>query len=310
MILLQINNETEPAWRCQARVYPAPVTFRRIRYPDFGTPDRLEETVHGKTSYYLEVFLTGRVLVCWTDAPVEASTVSGIDTIAQTIRLTRGDTVSCRITDREPTDKEQEFIQQERLIDSNYARSGKSGASSPELDEMEHYEYILKIISNMAHAMERSPQTFAGMGEEDLRTHFLVQLNGHYKGQATGETFNYEGKTDILIRVDGRNIFIGECKIWKGAESFKASIDQLLGYTAWRDTKAAIILFNRNKNTSTVLKQIHVLVRQHLNFKRAVGSYKHETSFRFILRHRDDENHELTLTVLVFDVPLLASPCQ
>jgi hypothetical protein len=40
--------------------------------------------------------------------------------------------------------------------------------------------------------------------EEDLRQHFLAQLNGHFEGSATGETFNYEGKTDILIRERGR----------------------------------------------------------------------------------------------------------
>jgi hypothetical protein len=40
----------------------------------------------------------------------------------------------------------------------------------------------------------------------------LVQLNGQYEGQATGETFNFQGKTDILIRVDGQNIFVAECK--------------------------------------------------------------------------------------------------
>jgi hypothetical protein len=37
-----------------------------------------------------------------------------------------------------------------------------------------------------------------------------VQLNRHFEGAATGETFNHRGKTDILIRVDGKNIFIAE----------------------------------------------------------------------------------------------------
>jgi hypothetical protein len=79
----------------------------------------------------------------------------------------------------------------------------------------EDYEEILRIMKNMVQVMELSPQAFHGMGEEDLRSHFLVQLNGAFKGQATGETFNYQGKTDILIRVDGRNVFIAECKFWK-----------------------------------------------------------------------------------------------
>ena len=72
------------------------------------------------------------------------------------------------------------------------------------------YEHILSVIENMALVMEWSPSAFATMDEESLRSHFLVQLNGHYEGQATGETFNYEGKTDILIRTEGRNIFIAE----------------------------------------------------------------------------------------------------
>jgi hypothetical protein len=37
----------------------------------------------------------------------------------------------------------------------------------------------------MVGVMERSPHAFKDMGEEDLRSQFLVQLNGHYEGQAT-----------------------------------------------------------------------------------------------------------------------------
>ena len=107
------------------------------------------------------------------------------------------------------------------------------------------YQRILKIIHDMTLVIERSPTSFATMGEEDIRQHFLVQLNGQYEGKATGERFNAQGKTDILVREDDRNIFIAECKFWRGDKSFTDTIDQLLGYIAWRDTKAAIILFNR-----------------------------------------------------------------
>src|SRR5207302_8442880 len=107
---------------------------------------------------------------------------------------------------------------------------------------------------NMASVMERSPSAFASMDEEALRSHFLVQLNGHYEGQATGETFNYEGKTDILIRVNGKNIFIGECKYWDGPKKLLETLDQLASQTTWKDTKVAIIVFNRRKDFSAVLK--------------------------------------------------------
>ena len=45
------------------------------------------------------------------------------------------------------------------------------------------------------------------------------------------------------------------------------------------------------------------MVKAHTNSKREVAGFKHESGFSFILHHRDDRNRELTLTVLVFDVP-------
>ena len=164
------------------------------------------------------------------------------------------------------------------------------------------YEHILSVMTNMVFVMERSPSAFTAMGEEALRSHFLVQLNGHYEGQASGETFNYEGKTDILIRTEGKNIFIAECKYWSGAKNFGETIDQLLGYVSWRDTKTAIIIFSRNKNFSRVIEVIPGAVKAHPNFKRAVDD-NGEGRSRYVLTHRDDKNREVILTVLAFDVP-------
>ena len=170
--------------------------------------------------------------------------------------------------------------------------------------DMEHYEHILKVASGMVQVMERSPSAFRDMEEEALRNHFLVQLNGQYEGKATGETFNYSGKTDILIRVQDRNIFIAECKFWNGPKGLLETIDQILGYTNWRDTKTAILLFNRNKNFSRVLKEIPGTVENHPKCKRQ-REYSPETGFRFTFGHQGDENRELILTILVFDIPKL-----
>jgi len=155
----------------------------------------------------------------------------------------------------------------------------------------------------MAHVMERSPSAFKSMDEEALRSHFLVQLNGHYEGQATGETFNYEGKTDILVRSEGKNIFIGECKYWSGPKKLLETIDQILGYSAWRDTKVAILIFNQRKDFTKVLEAIPGTVESHARFKRTLGKIS-ETQFRFVVSHRDDPNREMLLTVLAFDVPV------
>ncbi|NJL27247.1 MAG: hypothetical protein HC897_04815 [Thermoanaerobaculia bacterium] len=168
--------------------------------------------------------------------------------------------------------------------------------------DMQNYDYILTVLQNMAHVMERSPSAFWSMGEEDLRQHFLVQLNGQFEGSATGETFNVGGKTDILLRANGRNVFIAECKFWKGPKHFREAIGQLLSYTAWRDTKTAILVFNRDVPLSTILSKITSETEKHANFKRWL-EWKHETGLRCVLHHNGDPNREMTLSVLVFDVP-------
>lgn len=164
------------------------------------------------------------------------------------------------------------------------------------------YKHILGVMQAMTQVMELSPSAFHNIDEEGLRSHFLVQLNGHYQGQATGETFNYEGKTDILIRSEGRNIFIAECKFWSGPKKLTGTIDQLLGYSSWRDTKTAIVLLNRNRDFSKVLQAIPDCVRGHPNYKRDLQGST-ETAFRSVFTNRDDPGRELFLTVLAFDVP-------
>lgn len=167
---------------------------------------------------------------------------------------------------------------------------------------MEQYEQALKIVRDMALVMERSPEAFKAMDEEALRQHFLVQLNGQFEGKATGETFNMSGKTDILLREGDRNVFIAECKFWKGPKAFGEAIDQLLSYATWRDSKTAILVFNRGTETSTVLSGIDTVAKGHANFKRAVN-WPNETGFRYVFHSNGDVNREMLLTVLVFHVP-------
>lgn len=180
-------------------------------------------------------------------------------------------------------------------------RSSAAGSADPALAD-EEYEHVLKVCTSMTLVMERSPAAFRTLSEPDIRTHFLIQLNGQYAGQATGETFNGDGKTDILVRVGDRNIFIAECKFWGGAGSLTAAIDQLLGYTVWRDAKAALFVFSRNKEFTEVVRQIEPVVRAHPKFKRATA-WRHETGFRGLFAHRDDPERELILSVIAFNIP-------
>ena len=169
------------------------------------------------------------------------------------------------------------------------------------------YESILEIISNMSLAMERSPNTFSKLKEEEIRDFFLIMLNAHFEGSATGETFNCTGKTDILIRHENKNAFIAECKFWSGRENFIKTIDQLLGYTSWRDTKTAILIFNKNIDTTTVLSRIEEKVKTHEcylgDFNLKSSKLDKETTFSYKFHHPDDKSKELILSILVFDIP-------
>jgi hypothetical protein len=164
------------------------------------------------------------------------------------------------------------------------------------------YQHILKVFEGMTQTMERNPSTFTKLDEEALRDMYLVPLNGHFEGAATGETFNAEGKTDILIRVEDRNIFIGECKIWRGPKYLIEAIDQLLSYLTWRDTKAAIIIFNRNKGLSAVLKSVQETLVGHQHIKKGPTA-ESESRFRCIFVNPSDANREVVVTTLVFDIP-------
>jgi hypothetical protein len=167
---------------------------------------------------------------------------------------------------------------------------------------MEIYEEILKILENMILTIERSPKTFSKLKEEELRDFFLVMLNSNFEGEAMGEVFNYKGKTDILIRHENSNVFIAECKFWRGEKVFLETIDQLFKYVTWRDTKLAILIFNRDGNLKTVLEKIPQLVKSHQLYKRTI-KIDEETKFRYVFHIPNDPNREVILTVMVFDIP-------
>jgi NACalpha-BTF3-like transcription factor len=166
----------------------------------------------------------------------------------------------------------------------------------------EDYESILSMIKNLSLVIERNYQTFATMTEPDIRNIILVLLNAIYEGTATGETFNGAGKTDILLRHEGQNLFIAECKFWQGKKEFVDAISQLLGYITWRDTKTALIIFNRNKDLTSVLQRIQESIREHKCYKQEIGA-SGTTFFRYKFCHPNDTNKDFFLTVLVFEVP-------
>jgi len=172
--------------------------------------------------------------------------------------------------------------------------------ADPTLDDPT-YQHILSIIHDAGVGMERLPSTYANKQEEDLRDYLLIPLCTHYQN-STGETFNKKGKTDILIRHEGSNVFVGECKFWKGLKAFHETIDQILGYLTWRDSKAAIVCFVNNKELNPVLEQISSGTPQHSCFIR-LESKKAESWLQFEFRLKTDPTRNVHLAVLCFHFP-------
>lgn len=171
----------------------------------------------------------------------------------------------------------------------------------PVLDSGE-YQHILDVMRSMSLVIERNPGSFATLDEEAIRDHFLLQLNGHYEGGATGETFNASGKTDILIREGGRNVFIAECKFWRGPKSFSEAMDQLFGYLTWRDSKCAILVFNRTRDPSAVRLKMHEVVSSRPEHHHTIEQDE-DGDAKYILVKESDPGREIILTTQLYDVP-------
>ncbi len=172
----------------------------------------------------------------------------------------------------------------------------------PMLDYV-NYIKILKIIDDVGRNFERLPSTYMSKGEEDLRDHILMVLDPNFEyGSATGETFNKKGKTDILLRHDSSVAFVAECKFWGGEKVFHKTIDQLLNYLTWRDSKTAIIIFVRNKEIIPIFQKIKEVTPLHSCYINTKGQNAENWS-EHIFHLPSDKNKEVVLSIQIFHLP-------
>ncbi len=164
------------------------------------------------------------------------------------------------------------------------------------------YQQILRIIHDVGKQFERLPSTYAGKEEEHLRDHMLLILEPNFEGSATGETFNKSGKTDILLRHEGKNVFIAELKFWRGEKAYLDTISQLLSYLTWRDSKSAVVVFVKNKEFSSVLETVKEATLEHKNCMGFV-SEQEEGWFHYRFCINEDRNREVKVSVMLFHLP-------
>ncbi|GLH62408.1 hypothetical protein [Parageobacillus sp. G301] len=188
-----------------------------------------------------------------------------------------------------------------KIVPKPVVENEKFSKPEPTLDD-KTYKEILQAIYQIGMQFERTPSVYKDKEEEHLRDHFLLILEPNFEGAATGETFNNTGKTDILLRYEGSNIFVAECKFWKGKKQFLKTIDQLLGYLTWRDSKAAVIMFVREKGFTEIVKKANEAVKEHSNFVRFVKQ-ETETWSNYIFHLNGDKDREIKVAVMLFHIP-------
>lgn len=164
------------------------------------------------------------------------------------------------------------------------------------------YDHVLEVVRAVGRGLERSPGSFARAEENTLRDHMLVTLNSHYTGETHAEAFNRNGKTDILIRVADRNVFIAECKWWKGPQSLSEALAQLFGYATWRDTRVALIFYVRSKEVSAIIEKARETLAGHPSFLRWAES-DDEAELRCRVRWPDDPVRQAVLAAVFVHLP-------
>lgn len=167
-----------------------------------------------------------------------------------------------------------------------------AGANPDPALDISTYNEILQVIHDLGKAIERMPATYQGKSEEQLRDHFLMYLEPRFQGSATGETFNKTGKTDILLRYENSNVFVAECKYWGGEKLYLETIDQILKYLTWRDSKAAVIIFVKNADFSSVIAKVKEATPTHPNYS-SFESEKEDTYLSYKITLNGDANRKL-----------------
>ena len=164
------------------------------------------------------------------------------------------------------------------------------------------FDDVMRAIAQAGRDIERSPNTYTGLGEEDRRQVLLAILNGQYRGLTTAEAFNVAGKTDLRIMYEGQNSFIAECKFWSGAKGLSDTLDQLFGYGGWRDTKLAAIMFVREKGLTEIVEKARAALAEHPQFALALDDAD-ETELRARVCWAGDDQRIVDLAVRFIHTP-------
>lgn len=80
-------------------------------------------------------------------------------------------------------------------------------------------------------------------------------------------------------------------------------IKQILSYLTWRDSKCAILVFNRTKKSSAIRKKMHEIMGARPEHRKTV-LYPPEGNSRYVLVKESDPGREIFITTQLYDIPV------
>lgn len=163
---------------------------------------------------------------------------------------------------------------------------------------------VIEVLRHAGRQMETAPGVFESQNEEALRTILMIAVNGATRGSAVAEAFNRRGKTDILVRAEGVNCFLAECKIYGGPKGLGEAITQLLGYTGWRERQVGLIVFVRSTAMSTAIRATRKALSEEASVRAVRDLDPNGSELRATVTHPADPDIDLEITVQLFHLPI------
>ncbi len=173
-------------------------------------------------------------------------------------------------------------------LKQNFNSSILESINKKENIDLIQFDKLIKSLRFLAADMQRRPEQFIGLKEENIRDRMLTPINMVFEGRGNAEAKNCKGKTDILVRTsDGLNEHIFELKVWGGIKDLIDGIKQLKSYLSWHNNYSGIIMFCYNSNFTEILKKVEQYLSEKLDYDKREKFIPNE--FRFKLTHPTDE---------------------
>ncbi len=193
------------------------------------------------------------------------------------------------------------IVSEEKLdnwLTMNFPSSSIELLNSKENNDTLQFEKLVKTLRFLSVDMQRRPQEFKGLCEENIRDRMLISINALFEGRGNAEVKNCKGKTDILVRTqDGLNEHIFELKVWSGIKDLKDGLIQLKGYLSWHNNYSGLIMFCYNSDFTQILNKVEEYLSSEFGFNKRERYIKNE--FRIKLTHPKDTDKEFE-THLIF----------